>query len=392
MPSTLLRRAALIGAALAPLAQAQAAPCTAAGASPIVAGTVAEVAPGAVRSFSLDLGAAEGVIVDLAGLSSAAPAPAGDGDHDDGNRSPPQPTVRALKLCDATGALLAPQPGEVFAKGGSVTSTDDGERLRFVAPQSGKYIVTVASGDEPRELLIRRRVMGSTQAPVAAARLDSTVKGMVSSALPRVYSFAATAGQWVRLAATSEKDTLLKLAGPDRDGSWSVIAENDDSEGLNPAIRRKLPVTGTYYVQIDSLSNEAAGFELELARTTAPKPAPPPVALRLGSTVADKLRDGDDIRIYALAVTAGRSYRLTLDAAYDGVIAIGLPNPVEPDDGGDKPGSNFSDVKSKDDGTTGLERLNFTARSSGQLLVRVKSFGIGETDGSYTLTATSVGD
>jgi hypothetical protein len=87
-----------------------------------------------------------------------------------------------------------------------------------------------------------------------------------------------------------------------------------------------------------------------------------------------------------LPVTAGHSYRLELTAAYDGVVAIGLPNPLESDGDDDKAG--FSEIKSQDSGTTGTERLNFTARSTGQLLVRVKSFGIGETDGTYTLTAT----
>jgi hypothetical protein len=72
-----------------------------------------------------------------------------------------------------------------------------------------------------------------------------------------VFSFAGTAGQWVELKSTSEKDTLLRLAAPDREGAYSVVAENDDSDGLNPAIRRKLPVTGTYFVQVDSLSERA---------------------------------------------------------------------------------------------------------------------------------------
>ena len=50
------------------------------------------------------------------------------------------------------------------------------------------------------------------------------------------------------------------------------------------------------------------------------------------------------------------------------------------------------EIKSQDSGTTGTEKLTFTARSTGQLLVRIKSFGIGETDGGYTLTATDLGN
>ena len=144
-------------------------------------------------------------------------------------------------------------------------------------------------------------------------------------------------------------------------------------------------------LQIRSLIRSNGEFELSLKRTDAPKPPPPPVALRMGSQIAGRLTGGDDIKLYTLPVLAGHSYRLDLTAPYDGVVGIGLPNPVEPEDGGDKPDAGFADIKSQDSGTTGTEKLTFTARSSGQLLVRVKSFGIGETDGGYTLTATDLG-
>jgi hypothetical protein len=257
--------------------------------------------------------------------------------------------------------------------------------------RAGQYTVTTAASDEPREILVRRRSVGASPPPVVSAQLDSSQKGIASSSAPMVFSFAGTAGQWVLLKSTSEKDTVLRLAGPDKAGEYAQIAENDDSDGLNPVLRRKLATTGTYYLQVDSLSDEPGEFELSLKRTDAPKPPPPPAALRTGAQVADKLADGDDVKLYTLAVVSGHSYRLDLTAAYDGVVAIGLPNPVEPDDGGDKPDAGFSEVKSQDSGTSGTEKLNFTARSTGQLMVRVKSFGIGETDGSYTLTATDLG-
>ena len=316
----------------------------------------------------------------------------GEGDdHEHGDAAAKPPPPRTIKLCDARGALLAPQPGEVFEKGGSVSATDDGERLRFVASSGGTYVVSVAAGDEPREILVRRRLVGSAPSPLVSARLDTTQKGTVSSGAPVVFTFDGAAGQWVELKSTSEKDTVLRLAGPDRTGAYSVIAENDDSDGLNPMLRRRLPLAGTYYLQVDLLAEDAGDFELSLKRTTAPKPPPPPAALRLGAQVADKLKDGDDVRLYTIAVTAGHSYRLELNAEYDGVVAIGLPNPVENDTDPGKADASFSEVKSQDSGTSGTERLNFTARSTGQLLVRVKSFGIKETDGGYTLTATDQG-
>jgi hypothetical protein len=363
--------------ALVPVASAQAANCPQAGAAPLSVGTVAAVAPGGARTFAVALGPREGVIVDLMSLEGAA----------SGGDEAQQAAARNLRLCDAQGNVLAPQPGDVFAKGGSVTPIEEGERLRFHANAAGTYLLTVAAGENPREILVRRRDVGTIQAPIVSATLGTPQKGITSSAAPMVFSFTGAAGQWVELKSTSERDTLLRLAAPDREGTYSVVAENDDSDGLNPAIRRKLPANGTYYVQVDSLSDEPGEFDLTLARIDAPKPPPPPAALRPGATVTGRLADGDAVAVYALPVTAGRSYRLDLTAPYDGVVAIGVPNPVEPEDGGIRPDAGFAEIKSQDAGTTGTETLGFTARGNGQVLVRVRSFGIGDTDGAFTLKA-----
>lgn len=384
------RRSALLlagVASLVPIAQAQAAGCGSASAQALGLGAVMGVAAGAQRNFTLTLGSGEGVLIDLA---SVTPPPARSGnDHDDHGSTPPAP--RNITVCDAKGGLLAPQPGEVFDKGGSYSATDDGERLRFVAPVAGQYQVSVAAGDAPRELLVRRREIGAVQAQVVASALGRSQSGSTSSAAPKVYSFAAPAGQWVELKSTSEKDTILRLAGPDREGSYSVIAENDDSDGLNPKIRRKLPVAGTYYVQVDSLSDEPGDFEFTANRIDAPKPPPPPAALRLGAPVSGRFEDQKDVAIYSLSVVAGHGYRIEASAPYDAALAIGLPNPIEPDNGEDGPDSGFSEVKSQDGGTSGTEKLNFTARATGTLLVKVKNFGIGESDGAYSLTVSDLG-
>jgi hypothetical protein len=379
----------LLAAAAAPLAQAHAAAATCAGtdAGQLILGTATRVDPGAARSFTVTLAAGQGVIVDLSALKPGA-APATDEDHDDdeGAKAP----LRDLALCDARGSRLAPLASEVFAKGGSITAIPDGQRLRFVAPVAGRYVIGVVPGTESREILVRERVLAAGSGGVAATGLGKVEEGRVSSSAPQIFSFAGTAGQWVELKSTSENDTLLRLAGPDRRGDYSELAENDDSDGLNPVIRRRLPVTGTYYLQVDSLGDDAKDFTLTLRAIKAPPPPPPPAPLRAGAPVRDRLANGDDARLYVLPVTAGHSYRLELNAAYDGVVAIGLPNPLEADGDDDKAG--FSEIKSQDSGTTGTERLNFTARSTGQLLVRVKSFGIGETDGGYSLGVTDQGE
>jgi hypothetical protein len=385
-----LLAAAAAPLALVPLGRAHAAAATCAGtdAGQLILGTATRVDPGAARSFNVTLAAGQGVIVDLSSLKPAA-APSGGDDHDDDDADAKAP-LRDLALCDSRGARLAPLPSEVFAKGGSVIAIPDGQRLRFVAPAAGRYAIGVVPGTEAREILVRERVLGQNSGGVAATQLGKVEEGKVSSGAPQVFSFPGTAGQWVEIKVTSENDTVLHLAGPDRRGDYAEIAENDDSDGLNPVIRRRLPVNGTYFFQVDALGDEAKDFTVTLRGIKAPPPPPPPAALRVGTPVQDKLASGDDVRLYVLPVVAGHSYRLELTAAYDGVVAIGLPNPLESDGDDDKAG--FSEIKSQDSGTSGTERLNFTARSTGQLLVRVKSFGIGETDGSYSLGVTDQGD
>lgn len=376
----------LFAAAILPSGSAQAASCRTEGATPLAVGTVSAVLAGGVRSYSVPLKAGESVIIDLALLS--APGAVAIDEHDgEGDAA----SARSLALCDARGTLVAPQAGEVFKKGGSHSTTEDGERLRFVAPADGNYIITVAGADTPREILVRRRDAGTVQAAVIPAALGRSMQGIVSSVTPVVYSFSGSTGQWVELKATSDSDTVLRLAEAGRDDTYTVIAENDDSDGLNPMLRRKLRTSETYFLQVDSLSDEPGGFELSLRRIEAPKPPPPPAALRPGAQVSSRLADGDAVTFYTLPVQAGHSYRLDLAAAYDSALAIGLPNPVESEDGNGGPGENFSEVKSQDANLTGTERLNFTARSTGTLLVRVRSFGLNDTDGSYTLIMNDLG-
>lgn len=385
---SILAASAALPFALAASASAQAATATCAGtdAGQLILGTATRVDPGAARSFHVNLAAGQGVIVDLSALKPGTASAASDDEDGDGDAKAP---LRDLALCDTRGTRLAPLASEVFAKGGSVTAIPDGQRLRFVAPAAGRYVIGVVPGSDAREILVRERVLTAGSGGVVGSALGKVEEGRVSSSAPQIVSFAGTAGQWVELKSTSENDTVLRLAGPDRRGDYSEIAENDDSDGLNPVIRRRLPVTGTYFLQVDSLGDEAKDFTLTLRAIKAPPPPPPPAALRIGAPVRDKLANGDDARLYVLPVTAGHSYRLELNASYDGVVAIGLPNPLE-SDGYDNGG--FSEIKAQDAGTTGIERLNFTARSTGQLLVRVKSFGIGETDGGYALTVTDQGE
>lgn len=399
--SFLSRRIAILlaAAALAPMAQAHAAaPACASGASTAVTvGSIAQVAAGGERNFAVTLGAGEGVFIDLS--DSAPPASA------EGERSTTDVAAsvlaaaglgggaiqRAMTVCDATGKVLSPVAGDVFPKSSSLVALDDGQRLRFVAPAAGSYTITVASAENARELLVRRRELAAPGA-VEQTSLDNTNSGVVSSTAPVNFSFQGAAGQWVELKATSDKDTVLRLAGPDRAGDYSVLSENDDSDGLNPMIRRRLPVTGTYYLQVDSLSEDAGEFSLTLRKIDAPAPPAPPAVLRVGATVNDRMVDSDDIKFYTLQVAAGRSYSLEVSAEYDAAVSVGLMSLLEADDGSSEPSASYAEMRAQDIGLTGTEKLTFTARANGQLVVKVWNFGTGDTDGAYTLVATDLGN
>jgi hypothetical protein len=92
--------------------------------------------------------------------------------------------------------------------------------------------------------------------------------------MPRAWSFEGKAGQWVRIAASSQTDTAIHLVGPAADGKSALLGEDDDSEGLNPLIQRKLHVDGTYIVEVQSLGEEPDDITLDVRELPAPPPPP----------------------------------------------------------------------------------------------------------------------
>jgi len=373
--------AAFLGAA----APAFAAGCDTAGAAPLTIGTVQTLGSDSPGKYSVDLKSGEGVLIELASTADAA---ASDGEEGEGS-SGSTPAAGALQICDAKGALISPLPSEVFANGGSLTRNGADLALRFVAPAAGKYLISAAPADGEREILLRRREIAPVERKVTELELGGSDFVKVSSAKPLVYSFTAKAGQWVKITATSDNDTVLHLAAPNPDGSYEVIADNDDSDGLNPMIRRRLPANGTYYVQLESLSSDENDATVLIQATEPPPPPPPPTALKVGAEVSGTLANSDEKKVYALPVIAGHSYRLELTAPYDAVIEVGLDDPFMPEDSDE--GNGFSSVKSEDSNLSGTEKLNFTARSTGRILVQVRAYNLEEGNGDYKLKAVDNG-
>lgn len=400
-----LASAALLGsAALLPLSAAQAADCPTGGGDALSLGTATRVEAGAERTYTLELRQGDGVIIDLtsfddpgssdaaAGAAAAAAAIAIEAAADaaapaGGSEDEPAPRLR---LCNAQGNAVAPRTWDVFGDGGALgVGPDGGERLRFVASDAGRYIVAVPAGETPRELLARIRNIETSGAEPNPTTLGSEIRGKVGKGAMPIYSFEATAGQWVELKAVSESDTVLTLSGPDREGTYGIVAQNDDTDGLNPVIRRRLPVTGTYYLRIHSLGDDSDTFTMNLNRSTPPPPPPAPRPLAVGRTLRERLANDDSNDIYAMQVQAGRTYTLVADAPdYDIYLAIGMANPIEPEEGAiNNQAAGFTEIRAQDIGLEGKERLTFTARTSGTIQVLIRSFGLNGSDGGYTLSA-----
>ena len=138
----------LAAAALAPLARAEAAGCPAAGATtPLTVGTVAPVEPGGAHAFAVELGAHEGVIVDLASLARKSAA------SDDDDDSAGRPAVHELKLCNGKGNLLVTVPERFLA----YAIAPDGTVREFGTAGSapGKFgVVGAITGDREGNVLV----------------------------------------------------------------------------------------------------------------------------------------------------------------------------------------------------------------------------------------------
>lgn len=340
--------------------------CAAGGAvQAILPGQPTAVEPRSPRRLQLDLAEAEEVAITL---------------------TPASPDAQAVELCDEAGVALAMLPGQPPVAG-TLTA-------RFAAPTAGRFTLVVGPTAVARTITVR-----TPDAPAIVHDAVPIVFGANASArivknTPRTWAFTARAGQWARITANSTSDTALHLAGPAPGGGIAQLGDDDDSIGQDPLIQRKLPITGTYYIRVESLADEPDDALLQLREVPAPPPLPAPLAIAAGTTAAGRLANDAARVFYDLPVRAGRTYRATLSAPFAGALDIGLADPFEP--AGTGPATGIAPRLSADIGETGVGRsgktmLAFTAASAGHVLLQIRSLGIGETDGGYTLSIIESG-
>lgn len=197
------------------------------------------------------------------------------------------------------------------------------------------------------------------------------------------------AGQRYRISVNSEEfDPVAQLR---RAGSPDPVAENDDSDGLNPRITYTPTESGNYSLRVYGFSSDGRGAYS--ARVEALPPAPPPITTpgtptpvtgtwllwqgELSATDAEAgERHYDD---YLIRFEAGQSRYISLEALgeLDPMIQIVRADrrdsdPLEMIDGDDDTGVNVNSL------------LAFRAEEAGDYIIRVTSFGAGAT-GAYRL-------
>jgi len=326
----------------------------------LAAGQSQSLPSGVLQRFALDLGDVERIEIVLTG--SAAPA-----------------AEAPVEVCDMAGASLAVDAAP-NADGTGIT-------VRFTAPAAGRYTLVADAAPGPRTLTLR-----TTRAPfgdAAPLNMGHTVFARLAPQMPRAWSFEGKAGQWVRIAASSQTDTAIHLVGPAADGKSALLGEDDDSEGLNPLIQRKLHVDGTYIVEVQSLGEEPDDITLDVRELPAPPPPAPPVSLRAGIPLQSTLTSIADRRLYDIAVRTGRSYKVEASAAFDLALDVGLADPIEPASGA--LASGISVQRTIDITHSGGEVAAFTAAADGHVLLRVRGLGINEGGEDYSLTLTETG-
>jgi hypothetical protein len=197
------------------------------------------------------------------------------------------------------------------------------------------------------------------------------------------YAVRLEAGRRYRISVdSSDFDPVARLYGPER---GEPVAQNDDSDGLNPRISYAPRESGDYVLRVIAFSAEGRGAYRYRVAEQPPLPAPSTFFTRMEATIwkvytgtlaaSDPETDGrhfDDVLVH---FDAGQERLIRLDATgFDPIVQI---HRADQRDG--------EPLASDDDGGDGLNSmLLYKAETAGDYVVRVISLGSDST-GSYRL-------
>ncbi|HEY5722674.1 MAG TPA: PPC domain-containing protein [Allosphingosinicella sp.] len=301
---------------------------------------------------------------------------------------------------------------DVIAEGGQepLKAHDDvgggsrDSRLRFVAPDSGEYILRAqgfSGGTGDYSLSVKSSQVAP---PPRLIPLDSAgeASGRFTDSSPlddddhpyALYSFPGKKGERVRIdMVSSGLDPQLELSL--EEGGDFKSSNDDGGEGLDSRIFAVLPSDGTYRLRARSLNSEAGSYGLRLQRFAPAGPPQPPGRLRRDSPTMGRLSFDDPglemavdeagqpsffYRLYALPLNAGETVTIDLKAeSFDPVLDAGVMSPL-----------GFAVARTNDDaqGQGTNSRLVLTPAGTGTIYVRARTLNP-ESLGEYTLTVSS---
>lgn len=284
-------------------------------------------------------------------------------------------------------------------------SDDDGlgegtdSRLRFVAPEAGRYILRARTlgGLEggAYSLSLSQRAAAPRAPRPTPLSMDRPVNGTIGSRDPEddngirfdAYSLRLASGQRIAVSMEAEDgadalDPVLRI-GRMVNGSFIELAMNDDKAGggLGSRLIFNAPSAGDYVVRAAGYNDTAAGaYTLTLTEGPPPLSASP---IAIGETVEGELSSDDGTNdngqrtdAFSFEATAGQRVTITLDSDdFDAYLELFGPEGEslgEDDDGGDE-GMN--------------SRLTRTLAETGTYVVQARALGDDGT-GSYSIALT----
>lgn len=291
---------------------------------------------------------------------------------------------------------------EVYADGQTsrtaLASDDDAAgdlnaRVRFTAPESGRYIVRARnySGMETGDYILSLSERPAVRIPrpgrIAVGR---DVSGRLTSSdaedddgrVYDAYAFRAAAGERVAIALESEDFDAVLRVGRVVEGVVVQMAENDDGgSGLNARLIFTAPQAGEYVVQATAYGQAAEGdYRLSLEQGPPPPEAKPAVIgeeTRGRLTSASSTSDpGAPADLYRFTGQEGQRLAISLNAdRFDAYLELfdAHHNSLATDD---------------DSGGELNARLTHVLPQDGEYLVEARAFSSGE--GAYTLKIEEV--
>ncbi|RIX44184.1 MAG: hypothetical protein D3M94_15915 [Rhodocyclales bacterium GT-UBC] len=300
----------------------------------------------------------------------------------------------------ASGGLGDPLLGLVTASGTVLAVNDDANglasQITYTPTASGTYylLATAAYSNMTGNYILRTSVAAAAQDDYAASSATTGSLAIGGSATGQIER--AGDADWFAVNLTAGQRYVFNLDPASSGGlsdpylnlyssSGSLLAYNDDTNGLASQITYTAASSGTYYLGARAYSGETGAYVLratssggtsdDYAANTATTGR-----ISVGGSATGRVEVSGDSDWFAVSLNAGQTYRFNLN----GTASSGLSDPTLTLFNG------TGSVLAQNDDANGTRasQIDFTASSSGTYYLAAN--GHGTSTGNYQLTATAV--